>query len=92
MEKIFDATIVNKREVAESTYELTFEINNGNFSFIPGQYIWVVLNELKYPDEHGNRHCFSIVSEFRDEKNRIRCVFRDSDSGFKKSLIGRLRI
>ncbi|MFA4922778.1 MAG: FAD-binding oxidoreductase [Ignavibacteriaceae bacterium] len=87
MEKCFNAVIVDRKEVAENTYEVTFAIDIDNFSFIPGQYVWVILAELKYPDERGNRRAFSIVSKFKDGENKISCVFRKSNSGFKKTLI-----
>ena len=87
MEKIFNASVTNRKEVAENTFEINFEVDDYNFSFVPGQYVWVVLNELKYPDERGNRRAFSIVSNFKDGDNRISCVFRKSESGFKKTLI-----
>ena len=88
MEKSFNATIISRREIAESTHEITLEIDSDIFSFVPGQYVWVILNDLTYPDERGNRRAFSIVSDFKNNNHRIRCVFRDSNSGFNKSLIG----
>ncbi|MDO8536739.1 MAG: histidine kinase dimerization/phospho-acceptor domain-containing protein, partial [bacterium] len=88
MEKYFNTTLVDRIEVAKDTYEITFEIDSNNFSFVPGQYVWVVLTELTYPDERGNRRAFSIVSDYKNEENRISCIFRKSNSGFKKTLIG----
>ncbi len=87
MEKVFSATIVDRKEVAKDAYEAVFELDCENFDFTPGQYIWVVLPELKYPDDRGNRRAFSIVSSSKDKKNQIRCVFRKSGSGFKQTLI-----
>src|SRR3989338_11381353 len=87
MEKSFNSILVNKKEVAEDTYEVTFEIDNNRFSFLPGQYVWVVLPELQYPDERGNRRPFSILSRFKGKNNQISCAFRKSGSGFKQTLI-----
>lgn len=87
MEKSFNATIIDRKEVAEDTCELTFKIDSTAFSFVPGQYVWIVLPELIYPDERGNRRAFSIVSTLNDEDNTICCTFRKSNSGFKKSLV-----
>src|SRR3989344_845129 len=87
MEKNFNSILVNKKEVAEDTYEVTFEIDNNRFSFLPGQYVWVVLPELQYPDERGNRRPFSVVSRFKGKHNQVSSVFRKSDSGFKRTLI-----
>jgi PAS domain S-box-containing protein len=87
MEKVFNAIIVDREEIAEDAYEVIFELNCENFYFTPGQYVWVVLPELRYPDEHGNKRSFSIVSSFKGKNNQISCAFRKSDSGFKKTLI-----
>ncbi|HEY4474932.1 MAG TPA: ATP-binding protein [Candidatus Paceibacterota bacterium] len=87
MEKVYNAVIIDCKEVAEDAYEVGFELNCENFYFTPGQYVWVVLPELRYPDEHGNKRSFSIVSSFKSKNNQISCVFRKSDSGFKKTLI-----
>lgn len=85
--KCFDATIVGNEEIAKDTYEVVFELNCENFSFTPGQYVWIVLPKLKYPDERGNRRSFSIVFKSGDKSNQIRSVFRKSNTGFKKTLI-----
>ena len=87
MEKFFNAVIVDRKEIAEDTYEIIFELNCENFYFVPGQYVWVVLPELQYPDERGNRRPFSILSRFKGKNNQISCAFRKSGSGFKQTLI-----
>ena len=88
MEKNYKAILVDRKEVAADTYEITIEIPVRSFSFTPGQYIWIILDDFKYPDKRGNRRAFSIVSKFQGKDNQIHCLFRKSDSGFKKSLMG----
>ena len=57
-----------------------------DFLFSPGQYVWIVLPKLISPDLKGNRRAFSIVSSTL-EKNKVTVIFRNSESGFKKTLI-----
>lgn len=76
--------IINKKEIATGTLQVTFQVSE-NFSFLPGQYVFVQLINPPYPDERGNRRHFSIVNS-PDEKGIITIATRLRDSGFKKSL------
>lgn len=68
--------IIDKKEMATSTLQVTFQINE-HFSFKPGQYISVTLaNTKKY---------FSIVNS-PDKKGIISIATRLRDSDFKKAL------
>ena len=77
--------IIEKRIVASNTMEVSFGLNGQNFPFAAGQYVKITIPELIYPDQTGNSRLFSIASS-PNEKARLRIVFRNSGSGFKKTL------
>lgn len=70
--------IIDKKEIAAATLQVTFQVN-GEFSFLPGQYVFVTL--INPPVK---RH-FSIVNS-PDEKGIITIATRLRDSDFKKTL------
>ena len=77
--------IIARKEVAENTLEVTFDVRGKTCLFRPGQYLTVMLPELKFPDPKGNSRVFSIASS-PDNKESISIVFRLSGSGFKQTL------
>lgn len=78
------AKIQDKRLVAEGTLQVIFEVTE-NFTFKSGQYIFVTLPKLLYPDERGPKRQFSINND-PSVKNQIIITTRLSESGFKKTL------
>ncbi len=56
------------------------------FPYKPGQYVWVQMPHLKYPDPKGDRRAFSILNPF-DNSGEIQILFRSSSSGFKRSIL-----
>lgn len=76
--------IKNKEEVAEGTLKVAFEVDQP-VSFKPGQYVFVNLPKLLYPDERGSRRQFSINNS-PSQSNILNITTRLSDSGFKKTL------
>ncbi len=76
--------ITDKKEVAKGTLSVTFEVNEP-FTFKPGQYVFVTLPKLNYPDDRGPRRQFSINNS-PNQKGIITITTRLSDSGFKKTL------
>lgn len=76
--------IKSKEEVAKGTLKVVFEVDE-SFTFKAGQYCFITLEKLKYPDERGPKRQFSIVSS-PNEKGIITITTRLSDSGFKKTL------
>ncbi len=79
------AHIKEKKKIAENTWEITFTIKENSFIFQAGQYIWVILPKLNFPDIRGERRAFSISSSPLDTPS-ITIQYRDSDSGYKKTL------
>ncbi len=79
------ATIQEKKTVAKDTTVITFFFEQ-DFSFSPGQYVWVIVSELLYPDLKGGRRAFSIISSSLNKKS-CSILFRNSDSGYIKTLL-----
>ena len=79
------ATIVARREIAQDTIEIILDLGAARFFFVAGQYIWLILPHLLFPDPKGKRRAFSIASSPRE--NNFTIVFRFSQSGFKKTLM-----
>lgn len=84
-QKNWKAKIVDKKEVASETWEVTIEVIDIGFSFKAGQYIWLVLPKLVYEDSKGDSRAFSICTSAA-LRGRFSILFRDSSSGFKKTL------
>lgn len=76
--------IIDKSNVADNTLMVTFQLDQ-EVTFKSGQYIFVTLPKLNYPDERGPRRHFSINND-PSLKNQIIITTRLSDSGFKKTL------
>ena len=78
--------ILEKREVAKDTWEMRLARPRG-FDFRAGQFCEIVLPELRARDARGAHREFSIASSPREERV-IRIAFRNTKSGFKKTLLG----
>lgn len=76
--------VKSKQEVAQGTLQVTFQLSEP-VTFKPGQYVFVNLPQLLYPDERGARRQFSINNS-PNESNILTITTRLSDSGFKKTL------
>ncbi|TSC86618.1 MAG: oxidoreductase [Microgenomates group bacterium Gr01-1014_7] len=76
--------VKSKKEIATGTLQVIFEVAEP-FTFKAGQYCFITLRDLKYPDERGNRRHFSIVNS-PNKKGIITFATRLTDSGFKKTL------
>ena len=81
---IFTTRIVEKKQVAEGTSEISLRRPRG-FEFKAGQYIQVSVKKILHPDPKGSSRVFSIASS-PNNKKLISITFRDSSSGFKQTL------
>lgn len=86
MQKEFWAQIHSITSVAKNTFQVTFSLEAAEIHFIPGQYIWLILPELHYPDPRGSRRAFSIISP-AEQKSQISIMYRCSASGYKRTLM-----
>lgn len=82
----FWAQVKEIKTIAKDTSEVIFEFTDTTFHFLPGQYVWIVLPRLTFPDEQGEQRAFSITSSIL-RKNEITIQFRNSESGYKKTLL-----
>lgn len=56
-----------------------------NFNFLPGQFTYLTLPKLKYPDKRGPTRVFTISSSPTEKHLAITTKIR-KESGFKKTL------
>jgi ferredoxin-NADP reductase len=84
MSRVFPTALVERRQVAEGTVEVSFE-RPDSFAFKPGQYMQVSVRRLLHPDRRGRSRVFSISSCPSDEE-KVSVTFRDTGSGFKRTL------
>jgi len=78
--------ILEQKIIAEQTCEVSFDLSEKEFIFLAGQYIRLTLPKLLYADPQGASRIFSIASS-PNNKNKLTVVFRQSGSGFKKTLM-----
>lgn len=81
---VFESTILNQREVAQGTHEVTFK-RPGTFDFEAGQCMQVAVQELDQSDPKGTSRLFSIASSPHNLE-KLSILFRVSGSGFKETL------
>ncbi|KKU48517.1 MAG: hypothetical protein UX68_C0012G0029 [Parcubacteria group bacterium GW2011_GWA2_46_9] len=86
MRHIIKLPIVGQKTIAQKTNEVSFGLSDKEFVFMAGQYIQMALPELLYPDPKGASRTLSIASSPND-KEKISISFRDSGSGFKRTLM-----
>lgn len=78
--------ILSQKIIAEKTCEISFSLAAKNFDFVAGQHIRANAPKLLYPDPKGASRVFSVASSPND-KSKISIAFRDSGSGFKRTLM-----
>jgi len=72
------------REIAKGTLLVKLDLLGKNINFKPGQFFFITIPQLNYPDSKGNVRHFSIVNS-PNEKNTITIATRiREESGFKK--------
>lgn len=75
-----------KKEIAKRALLVTFDLLGKNFNFKPGQFFFITIPKLIYPDSKGNIRHFSIVNS-PNEKGIITMATRMREgSGFKETL------
>jgi ferredoxin-NADP reductase len=79
------ARIKEKREVAEGTLMVTFDLLGAEVDFDAGQYFHVTLPDVGHHDERGLRRHITVVTS-PNEKGVLGLATRMRDSAFKRSL------
>lgn len=74
------------KNISNDIFELTITFED-KFSFMAGEYVWIVLDELKGSNEL-DRRAFSISSVDGAVKE-ITLIFRSSNSFFKKTILSK---
>jgi PAS domain S-box-containing protein len=85
MPKRVSAKLINTRSITPNVYELTFEPSE-KIIFSEGQYVWIIINDLKYSDPKGTRRAFSIASP--PGQTNIQILVKATSGGFNQSLCG----
>ncbi len=80
----FKVRLLGKKQEARGTKTFFFERPKG-FSYLAGQYIYITLPKLLYPDERGDTRHFTLSSSPTEDKFAITTRMRET-SGFKKTL------
>jgi ferredoxin-NADP reductase len=79
------ATITEKREVAEGTLMVVFDLGGETVDYAPGQYFWVEVPNRGHEDEKGlRRHISTITSP--TERGVLGLATRIRDTAFKRTL------
>lgn len=76
--------LVNKKTEAKNTVSYFFE-KPEDFQFEAGQYVYITLPKLNYPDERGDTRHFTIASSPKENYIQFTTRLRDQ-SGYKKTL------
>ncbi len=76
--------LVNKKSEAKNTVSYFFE-KPEDFQFEAGQYVYITLPKLNYPDERGETRHFTIASSPKETCIQFTTRLRDQ-SGYKKTL------
>lgn len=79
------AEIKEKKEIAKGTLMVKFSVIGEEVNFQSGQYFFITLPKLRFPDQRGSQRHFSIVNS-PNEKGIITLVTRLRNSGFKRTL------
>lgn len=82
--KIFEAKLSKVEMIAEGVKKFDFTISTP-FSFLPGQYVWIEIPQLRVSDPKGNRRAFSICSSPNTD-NTISVIARIGTGGYKQSF------
>ncbi len=80
------AKISDKKEIAEGTLWVEFDLLGKTIGFKPGQFFYIDLINPPHNDSKGSHRHFTIVNS-PDESGIIEMATRIRDSAFKKSLV-----
>jgi ferredoxin-NADP reductase len=82
---VYRFPLSHKRTIAGDVIELGFDTSGSAFSFRPGQYVRVVLEELESLGLKESYRELSMVNSPHDHELRV--AFRQTDSRFKRELL-----
>jgi ferredoxin-NADP reductase len=76
--------IIQREEVSENVIEVVCK-QDGSFTFKPGQYVNISIEQLRYPDTKGKTRTFNLVSS-PNNTEYLGFTFSKSNSGFKRTI------
>jgi len=82
--KKFKAKVIDNTEVVQGVYKITC-LTDVQFTYTPGQYIWLEIPKGVESDPKGNRRAFSIINTSYTN-GAISIIARLTDSIYKKTL------
>lgn len=82
--RIFDAKLLATRTLMEGVVEFTFYLPL-DFTYLPGQYIWLELISMAVADSKGSRRAFTIVN-LPNKENTITIIVNTKKSGYYETL------
>jgi len=80
----YTTKLLQKNEIAKNTYQLIIQ-KPENFSFAPGQFMFLDFNEPKFTDDRPTFRAMSIASS--PYEDYLMFVMRGSESAFKRNVI-----
>jgi ferredoxin-NADP reductase len=83
--RLVKALVKEKREVAQGTLLMIFDLGGEDVDYRPGQYFWIELPNRGYDDEKGLRRHISIVTS-PTEHGVLGLCTRLRDTAFKRTL------
>ena len=83
-QKKFFATVVQSENVAKGVKKISFTVN-GDFVFLPQQFVWVEIEEASGIGCRSERNPFSLVNS-PNTVNAVEILAQMSDSAFKQKL------
>jgi ferredoxin-NADP reductase len=79
------ARLRERRPEGSDVISFVFDLMGQPFSYVPGQYVYYELDELRFPDERGKRRHFTISSS-PTETGIVMFTTRMRGSGFKETV------
>lgn len=61
MNNEFWVQLKDATSIAKDTFQVRFSYDEGLFKFSPGQYVWVALPQLIYPDQRGEQRASFLM-------------------------------
>ena len=83
---LMKAKLIENKSEAKGTKSFVFKTDN-QISFLPGQFVYITLPKLDFPDSRGATRYFTVSLSPTESKNTMQITTRIRDeSGYKKTL------
>ena len=83
---LMKAKLIENKSEAKGTKSFVFKLTSA-LTFLPGQFIYITLPKLDFPDARGSTRHFTVSISPTESKNTVQITTRIRDeSGYKKTL------